>query len=66
MKAYPKKMSDYPQNTKKGEQKRRYKAVYNQKALRLGLAVREKTVELQRAPVVPVPAGATTGKASSR
>ncbi len=30
-------MSDYPQNTKKGEQKRRYKAVYNQKALRLGL-----------------------------
>jgi hypothetical protein len=51
-------MSDYPQNTKKGEQKRRYKAVYNQKALRLGLAVREKTVELQRAPAVPVTAKA--------
>jgi hypothetical protein len=42
----PKKMGDYPQNTKKpeGEQKRRYKAAYNQRALRLGLAVREKTV----------------------
>jgi hypothetical protein len=36
-------MSDYPQNTKKGEQTKRYKAVYNQKALRMIAAVREKT-----------------------
>ena len=63
----PKKMGDYPQNTKKpeGEQKRRYKAAYNQRALRLGLAVREKTAGTH---AVPVPAGTvtTTGKASSR
>jgi hypothetical protein len=36
-------MCDYPQNTKKGDQTKRYKAVYNQKALRLIAAVREKT-----------------------
>jgi len=47
-KLHPKKMSDYPHNTKKGEQTKRYKAVYNQKALRLGQAVREKTAEVQR------------------
>ena len=64
----PKKMSDYPQNTKKGEQTKRYKAVYNQKALRLGQAVRDKTVEKQlstataAATAVPTPAKATKAK----
>jgi hypothetical protein len=49
-------MSDYPQNTKKGEQTKRYKAVYNQKALRMIAAVREKTAELQHTatPAAPV------------
>ena len=61
----PKKMSDYPQNTKKGEQTKRYKAVYNQKALRLGQAVREKTAEKQLSTATaaaPVPAKATKAK----
>jgi hypothetical protein len=55
-------MSDYPQNTKKGEQTKRYKAVYNQKALRLGQAVREKTAEKQLSTAAKVPAKAKKGK----
>lgn len=60
-------MSDYPQNTKKGEQTKRYKAVYNQKALRLGQAVREKTAEKQlttatAAAATPAPAKAAKAK----
>ena len=31
-------MCDYPANTKKGDQTRRYKAVYNQKSIRLAAA----------------------------
>ena len=35
-------MCDYPQNTKKGEQKKRYKAVYNQKSIRIAEAAKER------------------------
>ena len=47
-------MSDYPQSTKKGEQTKRYKAVYNQKALRMIAAVREKTAASALVNVAPV------------
>ncbi len=38
---------DHPINTKKGDKTKRYKACYNQKAVRISAAVRERSATAQ-------------------